>query len=116
MNLSKDALKILKLADKHEEIDFEEGCMALHGTVHATYAPENFTFLEKNCLVTVRSEMMPEEYERTTIRITPEGQAELMAHREQTVEKWITRSLSVAAIIISAISIIWQILSSAAPK
>lgn len=116
MKLSKDALKVLKLANTNETIDFEDACMAVSNSIHATYAPENYGYLEENGLVTVYSEMMPEGYEKTTIRITPKGQAELEAHWEQTREKWITRILSISAITISAISIIWQILSSAAPE
>lgn len=112
MLLSKDALRVLKLANNRETIDFEDACMAVSGSVHAAYAPENYVYLEENGLVVVRSEMMPEGYEKTTIRITPKGQAELRDYREKTREKWITRCLSISAIIISAISIIWQILSS----
>lgn len=116
MNLSKDALKILKLADKREVISFEDGCMAASKSVHSAYASENFEYLEKKGLIVVCSEMMPEGYKKTTIRITPEGQAELKDHREKNREKWITRSLSIFAIIISAISIIWQIFSTVKPK
>lgn len=116
LNLSKDTLRVLKLANAHESVDFEDACMAVSGSVHAAYAPENYAYLEKNGLVSIHSKMMPEGYKRTTIRITPEGQAVLEAHREQTREKWITRGLSISAIIISAISLIWQILSSATPK
>lgn len=116
MKLSKDALRVLKLANTHETIDFEDACMAVSNSVHLTYAPENYVYLAENGLVTVYSEMMPEGYEKTTIRITPKGQAELEAHREQTREKWITRILSISAIVLSAISIIWQILSSVTPE
>ena len=115
MNLSKDALKILKLADTHETIDFEDGCIVVSESVHSAYAPEIFEYLEKNGLIVVLSEMMPEGYKKTVIRITPEGQAELKAYLEETREKWITRSLSIAAIAISAVGIIWQILSSETP-
>lgn len=115
MNLSKDALKILKLADTHETIDFEDGCIVVSESVHSAYAPEIFEYLEKNGLIVVLSEMMPEGYKKTVIRITPEGQAELKAYLEKTREKWITRSLSIAAIAISAVGIIWQILSSETP-
>lgn len=116
MNLSKDALKILKLANTRETINFEESCMAVSRSVHAAYAPENLEYLEKNGLIVVSARMMPEGYKNTTIRITPKGQAELKDYREKTHEKWITRSLSIFAIIISAISIIWQILSTRTPK
>ncbi len=116
MKLSKDALQVLKLANTHETIEFEDACMAVSNSVHVTYAPENYVYLEENGLVTVYSDMMPEGYEKTSIRITPKGQAELEFHREQTREKWITRILSISAITISAISIIWQILSSTVPE
>lgn len=116
MNLSKDALKILKLANTRETINFEESCMAVSRSVHAADVSENLEYLEKNGLIFVSSEMMSEGYKNTTIRITPEGQAELKDQREKNLEKWITRTLSIFAIIISAISIIWQILSTRTPK
>ncbi|MCI9444309.1 MAG: hypothetical protein HFF69_06240 [Oscillospiraceae bacterium] len=116
MNLSKDAIKILKIANAQETINFEDGCLELRGSVHVAYAPEVFAFLENHGLVIVHSEMVTEDYKKTTIRITPEGQAELGAYLEKTREKWITRSLSISALIISAVSIIWQILSSTTLK
>lgn len=113
MTLGKDALKILKLADAHEMIDFEDACRAVFGSIHSPYAPENLEYLEENDLIEVHSEMMPEGYEKTTIRIKPAGQAELKAYREQTREKWITRCVAFSALIVSIISLTWQILSSA---
>jgi len=114
--LSKDSLKILKLANKNETINLEDACMAVYGSVHSAYAPEHLGYLEKKRFIVVTSEMMPEGYERTTIRITPEGQAELEVLSNQKREAWITRGLSISAIVLSAISLTWQILSATTPK
>ena len=76
---------------------------------------QNFFGVFLQFQIGVDTEMMPEGYKKTVIRITPEGQAELKAYLEKTREKWITRSLSIAAIAISAVGIIWQILSSETP-
>lgn len=116
MDLSKDSLRILKLANKQESISFDDVCLAVSESVHSPYAPEHLTELENKGLVFVFSEMMPEGYEKTTIRISPAGQAELETRVVQTREKLITRGLSIFAIILSAISIIWQVLSSATPQ
>ncbi len=111
MNLSKDSLRILKLASKQETISFDDVCLTVPKSVHSKYAAEHLEELDKKGLLFVTSERMPEGYQKVTARISPAGMAELEAHVVQTREKLITRGLSIAAIILSAISIIWQMLS-----
>lgn len=111
MDLSKDSLRILKLAYKRKSIDFEDVCGAVNAkSPHTPYAPENLESLEHLGLISVKSKMMPEGYEKMTVRITPSGQAQVEIHKEQTLERRITRVLSIAAIVLSTVSITWQIL------
>ena len=113
MKLGKDALKILSLTNAHEEIDFEDACVAVSDSVHAAYTAEDLKYLEKNGLIAIHEEMRPEGYQKTRIRITPEGKAELQGYKKETREKLVTRSIAIIALILSAISIAWQIFSTA---
>ncbi|MCM1236137.1 MAG: hypothetical protein NC489_39135 [Ruminococcus flavefaciens] len=116
MNLSKESIRLLKLVNEHETVDWESACEAISGSKHSAYAAEYMEQLAKADLISTKSEMMPEGYKRVLIRITPDGQAELENYMKETREKWITRFLSISAIVLSAISIIWQITSSAKPE
>ena len=62
MNLSKDSLRILKLASKLETISFDDVCLSVTDSIHSKYAAEHLDELDKKGLLFVTSERMPEGY------------------------------------------------------
>ena len=108
MVISKNALKLLKYANTHESVNFEETCFILKQNIHSAYEWELISTLEKYGLVISRSEMMPEGYKSSTFRITPQGTAYLEKNKSAIFDKVFTRTLAIAAFVISIIALVKQ--------
>lgn len=82
MEINKQALKLLELANKKETVNFEdpEVCAVFKESVHQPYMFEYIADLKKSGFVYTHAEMVqPEGYQFTTFRISPAGQAYLEA-------------------------------------
>lgn len=110
--LNKDEIRILKYLYKHGESEIQESCyLAAKAAkpVHEPYLFEDINHLDgNNCIYVYYEYPIPGE-RVTMVRLSPVGKSEIESYKEQTKEKWVTRVLSITALVLSAISIIWQI-------
>ena len=106
MEISKNALKLLKYANKHESVNFEECYCILKRDIHTPYEWEIIDELKNQDFVITTSQMMPEGYRRNMFRITPSGVAFLENYTVEKIDKWFMRGLSFAAFIISVIALL----------
>lgn len=105
MNLSCHAIKILKQAEKKHRISNEDPVVI--ATANEFHGWDELIHLESLELLSHEDKLDDEiKCYLRTYYLTPKGRGAIREHRLSTIDKWITRGIAIAALIISIIALL----------